>query len=178
MLRKDGPGANGAGKLTPERLEEIRRRWENSKSETLKNLAKEFGCTENALKYHKKRQGWQKVPDLMQVVREAQGANSADAFKNPILEVSDKPAPSASKPDPAALRAAVIERHQRELQGARALLYEAIKGKNHEKAKLAKTAAEAVKIIQQAERDAYGLDKEPEKDPSDPESNKIVIERE
>lgn len=56
------------------------------------------------------------------------------------------------------MRAQILERHRREWNGARNHVYKAIQGADFEKAKLGKITAEAIKIIQDGERKAWGLD--------------------
>lgn len=74
-----------------------------------------------------------------------------------------------------AKRAEVITRHRTELMGARNLIYTAMKEANVDTAfvmgKRAKITAEAMTIIQAAERKAWGLDKSDEAPPV------IVLER-
>lgn len=55
-------------------------------------------------------------------------------------------------------RAQILDRHRKELAGPRALIYQAIKDKNFELGKLGKISAEALKIIQESERKAWGID--------------------
>lgn len=55
-------------------------------------------------------------------------------------------------------RAKIIERHRTEWNAPRTLAYEAIKGRDMDKAKLAKIAAETLKLVQEGERKAWGLD--------------------
>lgn len=56
------------------------------------------------------------------------------------------------------IRAKVLDRHRREWDGARNLIYQAIKAADFDKAKLAKITSEAIKIVQDGERKAWGLD--------------------
>jgi hypothetical protein len=71
-----------------------------------------------------------------------------------------------------ALRAKVIERHRREVDGVRNILYTAIRTNDFEKAKLAKITSETVRNIQDVERKAWGFDKE-----GDGEAKTVIIER-
>ncbi len=55
-------------------------------------------------------------------------------------------------------RANIITRHRTEWNAPRQLAYEAVKNRDMDKAKLAKIAAETLKIVQEGERKAWGLD--------------------
>lgn len=72
-----------------------------------------------------------------------------------------------------ALRADIIERHRKEWSVSRGLVGEAVKGRDFERAKLAKITSETLKIIQDGERKAWGLDAADT--PSGP--SVVVIER-
>lgn len=74
------------------------------------------------------------------------------------------------------LRAALLERHRSEWQMARQLAYEAVKGRDFDKAKLAKITTETIRNIQDGERKAWGLDIT---EPAAPGSTNtvVVIER-
>ena len=69
------------------------------------------------------------------------------------------------------LRAKVLERHRKEWNVPRGLVSEAVASRDFNKAKLAKITSETLKIIQDAERKAWGVD-------SGPDSKiQVVIER-
>lgn len=69
-------------------------------------------------------------------------------------------------------RAEILARHRNELNAVRQVTYAAIKSKDFELSKVGKINAEAITIIQNAERKAWGLDK------GDGEGNHtIIIER-
>ena len=55
-------------------------------------------------------------------------------------------------------RTNIITRHRTEWNAPRQLAYEAVKTRDYNKAKLAKIAAETLKIVQEGERKAWGLD--------------------
>lgn len=76
------------------------------------------------------------------------------------------------------IRAQVIEKHRREWVAARQLSYEAIKGRDFERAKLAKITAETIAIIQKSERVAYGLDIPDDAGARAGAQTTVVIERE
>lgn len=55
-------------------------------------------------------------------------------------------------------RASIIGRHRTEWNAPRQLAYEAVKTRDINKAKLAKMTAETLKLVQEGERKAWGLD--------------------
>lgn len=57
-----------------------------------------------------------------------------------------------------AMRAEIIERHRKEWSVSRGLVGEAVKQRDFDRAKLAKITSETLKIIQEGERKAWGLD--------------------
>jgi|GEM_PF-944284 hypothetical protein len=56
------------------------------------------------------------------------------------------------------LRAKVLDRHRKEWNAPRTISYEAIKERSFDKAKLAKITSETLKLIQDGERKAWGID--------------------
>lgn len=71
-----------------------------------------------------------------------------------------------------AMRADIIERHRKEWSVSRGLVGEAVSKRDFDRAKLAKITSETLKIIQDGERKAWGLDAA---DPAD--KTVVVIER-
>lgn len=57
------------------------------------------------------------------------------------------------------LRAQVLDRHRKEWNAPRKISYEAVTERNFEKAKLAKITAETLKLVQDGERKAWGIDR-------------------
>lgn len=72
------------------------------------------------------------------------------------------------------LRAKVLERHRKEWNVPRALVTEAVKARDFNKAKLAKITSETLKLIQDGERKAWGIDSGPDGQTK----VQVVIERE
>lgn len=72
------------------------------------------------------------------------------------------------------LRAKVLERHRKEWGIPRGLVNEAVKARDFNKAKLAKITSETLKIIQDSERKAWGIDSGPD----GATKVQVVIERE
>lgn len=72
------------------------------------------------------------------------------------------------------LRAKVLERHRKEWGIPRGLVNEAVKARDFNKAKLAKITSETLKLIQDGERKAWGIDSGPD----GATKVQVVIERE
>lgn len=62
----------------------------------------------------------------------------------------------------AQLRAKVLDRHRKEWEAPRRLFYEAIKNKDFNQMKMGKITSEGLKIIQDGERKAWGIDTGPD----------------
>lgn len=88
-------------------------------------------------------------------------------------EQQQQAADSAADETAVELRAKVLERHRKEWNAPRTISYEAIKEKNFDRMKQAKITAETLKIIQDGERKAWGIDSGP-----DGTKVQVVIERE
>lgn len=72
------------------------------------------------------------------------------------------------------MRAKVLERHRKEWNIPRALVNEAVQARNFDKAKLAKITSETLKLVQDGERKAWGIDSGPDGSTK----VQVVIERE
>lgn len=159
-------------RLGPEDWSRAKALWEADPTMTHGDLAKMIGTTKQAVQYQAKKHGWQKVSDQGDLARRAYDKADAAAIIKPAGESA---APPVEHPDTTAnisavvagtaveLRAKVIERHRKEWDGARNNIYKAIQNSDFEKAKLGKITAEALKIIQDGERKAWGFDKDEDK---------------
>lgn len=155
--------------------------WEGSPKATCASVGKELGVTDTAVRSWMKSDRWKKIA-AGKMAKEAQAA--ADNYKTELSKLGPEvtteeriaAAEKASEVTAVELRAAVLDRHRKEWSAPRQLSYEAIKGRDFEKAKLAKITAETLMLIQSGERKAWGMDA---KDPNpDEEAKTIVIERE
>lgn len=159
-----------ASRLGPEDWARAKALWEADATMTHGDLAKMVGTTKQAVQYQAKKGNWQKVSDQGDLARRAYDKADAALLKTPAkpAEPEAETHPDAPAPGLAAvvaetaveLRAKVIERHRKEWDGARNNIYKAIQNSDFEKAKLGKITAEALKIIQDGERKAWGFDKE------------------
>ncbi len=153
---------------------------------TLGRLADALGIAKQSVHYRmkadeKKGNPWEKKQTLSDIAARAQriaDRQSAKVSDDPDAGVREKkdagePPPMPTADTPADQRADVIARHRREWAIIKGLSNEAIKGRDFERAKLAKITSETMKIWQDGERKAWGLDAiDPEK-----QAPVVVIER-
>jgi hypothetical protein len=138
-----------------------------------------LGVSKQAIAKRAHKDGWAKQLDMARIVGMAHqkadrdsSASNAENFQRlrpqaPVVvhpelskQTRDLPPESRHEADQSAAvtaRAAVIERHRTEWVASRNLLYSAIKSKDADAIKAAKAAAEAMKKIQEGERDAWDL---------------------
>lgn len=136
-------------RLTVEQWATVRAEYEAGA--TINSLAKKHGVSHTAIGNKCKAQDWKQ--DLAEVVRRKTEEKLAGA-----VATSDPLKREAAADAEATRRAEVGKRHRDEWSAARALSYGAMKSKDFEAAKLAKISAETLKIIQEGERKAWGLD--------------------
>lgn len=160
--------------------ERARTLWEADPKLSMAGLARLINVSKEAVSKRAKAEGWVKVSEneaAAKVVRQKAEVR-ADQRTADLAEttppVGDGTAPDehpdapqtplqASVDTAVEARAKIIERHRREWDGARNRVYKALQGNDFDQAKLGKITAEALKIIQDGERKAWGLDAEPEK---------------
>ena len=158
-----------------ERKAAARALYEGDPNISLRGVAEETGIPFDTLEGWCWREKWRKPVEPMG--ERAQLA--ADNYTGKMSELG----PEASAEDKAVaevqareqtavdLRAQVLDRHRKEWAAPRQLSYEAVKARDFEKAKLAKITSETLKIIQDGERKAWGLDVAAEK------AVTVVVER-
>lgn len=146
-----------ARRLTADQWSSIRQQYETDPRLSFGDLAKEFGISKQSIHAHAKAEGWQRVISLQELHERAQ--LRADRL---VDGKPDDPALASSRLDgideATARRAAVLERHRTEWNMPRKIAYEAAQARDIEKARLAKTIAEALRNVQEGERKAWGLD--------------------
>jgi hypothetical protein len=137
---------------------------------SLKGVAEEVGLTKHAVTKACREEGWLKTHRNGELTPHAQAA--ADMFKarmsdfGPEASEEEKQLAVGEVIDKLAidLRAEMLDRHRREWAAPRAMSAEAVRmretdpEKSFTRAKLAKITAETLKIIQDGERKAWGLD--------------------
>ena len=133
------------------------------------DVAKLAGVSQPAVLKRMRREGWAKVADQSDLARRAydradgESLKGGDAEDVPEHPASTGPVSGVIVETAVQLRAKVIDRHRKEWDGARNFIYKAIRNSDFDKAKLGKITAEALKIVQDGERKAWGLDKDDEK---------------
>jgi hypothetical protein len=166
-------------KSSPEDWVAARLRWETEPSCTYSDLVEFLGVSKQAIAKRAHKDGWAKQLDMARVVemahqkadRQSTAANAENArplspqapvVVHPGATKSDLDAPPESRheADQAAAvtaRAAILERHRTEWVAARNMLYASIKGKDFELSRTVKNVVDAMKKIQEGERDAWDL---------------------
>lgn len=150
--------------------------WEADATMSFTDVGKILGVSKQIVARKAKKEGWEKVSNQEDLARRAYDKADALALSSSTQEAVDEgprapvvtlpPAPEGDAPYPLAavadtatdLRAKVLDRHRREWPMVRNETYKAIREANFDKAKGAKIAAETLKIIQEGERKAWGLD--------------------
>ena len=143
----------------------IRAIWEAEAQPSFKALEEQFGVSRQTISKHCKEEGWTRFnpneSGVQKAIRERADEKNAE---NPVEAlVLEDPAP-AGQTSPLAksaaieARAAVIDRHRREINLPRNRLYQALQENSFDKMKQAKITAETIAIIQATERKAWGLD--------------------
>lgn len=162
-------------RLGPDDWERARVLWEADATMTHGDLAKMLGTTKQAVQYQAKKHKWTKISNQGDLARRAYDKADAAALNTQKATPAPELPPTGEHPDATAnvasvvaataveLRAKVLERHRKEWDGARNNIYKAIQNSDFDKAKLGKITAEALKIIQDGERKAWGFDKDEDK---------------
>lgn len=169
--------------------------WEADATMSFADVGKVIGVSKQIVARKAKKEGWEKVSNQEDLARRAYDKADAMALSSPAQSsesVTEGPrapaitlpadAPEGDAPYPPAvvadtatdLRAKVLDRHRREWPMVRNEAYKAIREKNFDLAKGAKIAAETLKIIQEGERKAWGLDA---KEGDGNSVVKVVVER-
>ncbi len=169
-------------KITPEQWAVSRAAWESDPKITHGQIGESLGVSKQAVAKKAKEQGWQKRFNIADVtsrayqvadgIREEIKPQTRPACAPPVVASEPKSeAPTDLSPfelqqlaeaDAVAKRAAVLERHRVETNAPRQMVYSALKANDTERGKLAKIAAETLKILQECERKAWGFDREGE----------------
>lgn len=155
---------------TEDRYAAARALYEGTPGMTLKKAAEEAGLGKSNVERRANTEGWKKNFKDGQMTAAAQAA--ADMFKSRMDDFG--PEATAEQREVATqeliekvsidLRGEMLDRHRREWAAPRAMSAEAVRlrdvdaEKSFTRAKLAKITAETLKIVQDGERKAWGLD--------------------
>lgn len=141
-----------AKRLSKDEWATARVMWESDQSATDTSVAGVFGVSKQAVEQQRKKNNWQKVGAIQNVSERAQFA--ADNLSKLGLDKQ-----KASSIDSAVeIRADVIDRHRGDWAEHRKHFTVSSISDDFEMGKKAKITAEMLKIRQEGERKAYGLD--------------------
>lgn len=140
--------------------------WEGDPNITKQQVADEVGVPYRAIERWSQAESWAKRQADMSERAHA----AADAYKGKLSELGPEitteeqrqAEADAAEETAVQLRAQVLERHRKEWNIPRTLVAEAVKVRSFDKAKLAKITSETLKIVQDAERKAWGIDSGPD----------------
>lgn len=187
------PKPNGRPpKVTEQRWLEAQARWEREPTEGHSSIAAWLGVSRELVRQKAAEMGWQRRADLPHVVAVAHMKADAHFLPAQVPGEEVQQAPAVARPPavPSArvegaadersseLRADIAVRHRREWGVVRALLNEAVTVRDLGKAKLAKVAAETLKVTQDGERKAWGMDVPEAASGAGGTTVKVVIQRE
>jgi hypothetical protein len=129
--------------------ETIRAEYEAQSSQS--ELSRKHGVSRTAIQKRIEKEGW--TQDVEPVIHRKVAEKVAAVVAGCNLKKK-----AAALDAEAARRAQVVTRHRDEWDGHKGLVDRALAAKNFEDAKLAKITAETLKIRQEGERRAWGLD--------------------
>lgn len=129
--------------------------WETIRAEyeagsTMGQLSKRYGVNKAAISRRAKKEGW--TQDISGAVNRL-----TEAKVNGIVNTVDPQKKAAALDRAADAKAAVILRHKEEWDKHQKLIEDALAAGDFEKAKLAKITAETIRIRQEGERKAWGI---------------------
>jgi hypothetical protein len=176
-----------------------RTRWEGEPRCTFVDIAELLTVSKQAVAKRADREGWVKKLNMSElaerahVAADAKIASEGMSANNAVLAIGDAqtdiptvstviPANGSANPDTLAravedaavdARAQILKRHRTEWAAARSQIYKALKTGDNDGAKLAKLTGETLKLIQDGERKAWGLDN----GESEAGSMRIIVER-
>lgn len=129
--------------------------WETIRAEyeagaTMGGLSRKHGVDKAAISRRARKEGW--TADLAEAVN-----RRAEAKVNGIVNAVDPQKRAEAVNRAAEAKAAVILRHKAEWDRHQAIIDEALSAGDFDRAKLAKITAETLKIRQEGERRAWGI---------------------
>jgi hypothetical protein len=138
--------------------------YESDPSVSKAQVATHFGVSKGVVDRYSLEEGWKKAENTAAMTAEAH--RLADRVSTAIEPLVLHPTPEAmadvqrtvTRDEGAERRAQIVDRHRDEWKVVRGLSAEALKGRDFERAKLAKITAETIKLLQDGERRAWGLD--------------------
>lgn len=161
-----------------------RARWEGEPRCSYTDLTVSLGISKQAIAKRAAKEGWRKMANMAAIADKAHAAADNDMSreaallsKNPIMVddlcrqklvvvpsvatgANTTPEMLAQRVEDAAVaaRAQILTRHRSEWPAVRNQIYKALKSQDYQAARLAKSAAETLKLAQDGERKAWDLD--------------------
>ena len=128
--------------------------------QTVKDVAAEIGISRRTLERWAKQDNWQRVKPTPEMTERAHRVASR------LAEVREDAAPAerqnvlaeVTEDEAVTQRAELITRHRTEWRVIGALINESVKGRDIDRAKLAETLSRSMKLKQDGERRAWGID--------------------
>jgi IS30 family transposase len=178
---------------TEEQWLAARMRWEADPTCSGAEIARELEVARNTVNQRIKKYNWKRVSNQADLARRAHDRADEAAAKVELDQRKEraKALIAEGREQEAAaiqergeqtvetaidMRATILSRHRTELDKSRSLIYKAIESDDFDKAKLGKITAEALVIVQNGERKAWGMDAE-DKNAGPGGEVKVVIER-
>lgn len=174
-------------KPTIEQWQVARLAYESDPAKSYADIGKILGTSKQSVYRKATADGWQKrisnaeaadrAYQVADGIKKTTNAGDLAAFgsdRYDAVTANRESVTNVAVEDVVARRAEVLARHRGEINAVRKLVYDAIKGAGDgEKAKTAKAAAEAMRIVQECERKSHGLDREDKQQPP-----VVIIDRE
>lgn len=158
-------------RLTKDQWSAARIKWESDPAMTDHGLAEILGVSKQAVEQQRKKNKWQKAGALQNVNERAQFA--ADNLAKLGLDKQKADSVNAA----VEIRAKLLEQHREDWKEHREQFTLPDIAANFELGKSAKITAEMLKIRQEGERKAYGLDEQQTQESKSAEPMQIVIKR-
>lgn len=158
-------------RLTKDQWSAARVKWESDPAMTDNALAAILGVSKQAVEQQRKKNEWQKAGAMQNVNERAQFA--ADNLAKLGLDKQKADAVEAA----VEIRAKLLETHRADWKEHRDQFTIAEIASNFDLGKSAKITAEMIKIRQEGERKAYGLDEQQTQESKSSEPMRIVITR-
>lgn len=168
--------------IPEERYAAARVLYESTPGMTMKAVAEETGIGKSTLERRANEEGWKKNYAAKALPPMTDAAHAIADRYNGKLEEYGPEITDQQRQDVVAdtvvevaldLRGQLLERHRKEWAAPRKLAYEAMQRRDFELAKLAKISSETLKIVQDGERKAWGIDR----GEGDDKKMTLVIER-
>ncbi len=148
-------------RLTPEQWAAARAKWEADAALSHADIAADLGVSRQAVAKRAAAEGWARAPELADLAKrahlKADRRQVAGLVAGPVDSATEK-STLATREAAEDIRADVIERHRADWAEHRTHFRIADIAEDFDLGKRAKISAEMLKIRQQGEREAYGLD--------------------